>query len=134
MDRNRHYPRCTIVGEGEFLGSFLRKEGKFQIVDMSASGIRVRSNQAFEVGTNKYMRIRLNGYVFEVIINVNGQIVRKNDIGDGFEYGFRFEGLNHKERVEIDELMRNSCGIKYVAGAKFCEDWDCMFINSRAGA
>ena len=70
-----------------------------EITDLSRSGIGFKSNQALEVGT--YYDTKLTIWTKEVIDAVI-EIVRRNDVEDGFEYGAEFIGMTDTDALKID--------------------------------
>jgi len=126
---NRKYPRCHIIGQGEFTDKLVAGTKKFEIVDISAAGVRIRTNAQLPEDSEIDMKIRFSGYIFEVILNAAGKVVRKREMDDGLEYAVEFTNLHQKDRTEIDELIKYSCSERH-EGPTACDEGNCLFFES----
>lgn len=128
MDGRRKYLRCRQKGRGIFTDRFINPMRKFSVIDISASGIGVKSKIDIGIGETVAMAIVFDGYFHEKDLKVKGSVVRKETLGDGFVYGIKFTNLSHKDKVEIDEIMNRSCIRDHHKTLYNCED-DCIFLK-----
>ncbi|MFZ5985727.1 MAG: PilZ domain-containing protein [Bacillota bacterium] len=129
MDGNRSYLRCSVGGRGVFTDHPVGAVGKFNIIDISASGIRISAKREFSPDDTVQMSIAFSGYLREKEINVKAKVVRKVQSQDGFEYGLKFIDLDHKEKVEIDEIMNQSCSREHQKALSNCDYDNCTFLK-----
>lgn len=112
MDRIRNYQRCNVMGEGTL---FVKPDGKaypFYVIDISASGVKIRSNAELELNDEVEIDIRFSGHILEIPLKVDAKVAKKTKTGKEYEYALRFLNLSHQKRVEIDEIVRRTCGIE----------------------
>lgn len=129
MDGNRRYLRCKREGEGVFSDHPVGSMNKFKIIDISAAGIRISTKRSLEERDTVEMSIIFSGYLHEKHIDVKSRVVRKEKKENGFEYGLEFVDLTHKEKVEIDEIMKQSCSINHEKTLSNCDYGDCVFLK-----
>ena len=104
-----NYTRCKVKGHGEVFEGFDKKGKHFNVVEMSAEGVRIFSIYEFEENINVRMKIHLPSYLFQVNIRVVGRIDSKIKADNGFEYDMVFIGLPEDTMKEIDKLMKSAC-------------------------
>ncbi|NLD46610.1 MAG: PilZ domain-containing protein [Clostridiaceae bacterium] len=128
MDGRRKYLRCRQTGRGIFTDRFTDPQRKLSVIDVSATGIGVISKIDINVGEIVSMAIVFDGYFHEKDLKVQGCVIRKEMLKDGFLYGIEFINQSHKEKVEIDEIMNRSCIRDHHKTLSNCEE-DCTFLK-----
>jgi hypothetical protein len=112
MDNFRNYQRCNVMGEGEMRKTEDKAVSKFEVIDVSASGIRIKASGEFDVNEEVQMDIRFAGHLLEIPLKASGIVSKKRKLGNLFEYAVKFTNLSGKERIEIDEIVKKTCGWK----------------------
>ncbi len=130
MDGKRNYLRCNnISGKGLFCDRRFDTAGKFEVLNLSGSGIFILTKRKLEINDIMEMRIVFAGYINEKEIKVKGKVVREELTGDAFRYGMEFVEIPHKERVEIDEIMNLSCSREPHKGLNNCDHGECIVLK-----
>lgn len=111
MTESRKYPRCDINGTGELTLHASGEKYKFKLVDMSAEGIKVLLENAFESDQQVSVSIRLKSNIFEVKIKAQGVVMRTEKVDTLYECAVEFTELPEFDREEINELMKSSCNL-----------------------
>lgn len=111
MENIRNYQRCHVMGEGRLKTGPSEKEYDFQVIDISASGVRILTAADMQEGTNAHMKIVFGSHIVDVPLDVSGTVEKKEKRGRDLEYALRFVSLSHKDRVEIDEIITRTCGL-----------------------
>lgn len=113
MDEIRNYQRCNVMGEGELFvdkpGNSYRHGIRFHIIDVSASGIRIRTKINVDADLVLDMKIRFGGHITDIPLNVKAKVTKKEKKGTEFEYALRYLNLSNENKIEIDEIVRMSC-------------------------
>jgi c-di-GMP-binding flagellar brake protein YcgR len=131
MNIKRFYNRCNITGTG-----FLNLEGhekiKFAIIDLSASGIKIKVNEKLELDSLVEVDFYLDNNSFRKQIRTYAKVLREHN-NDNTVYGLKFIGLNNFLKIEIDEIMKTKCDLSKVNNNRICEDGHCVFFRSVQG-
>lgn len=109
MEGFRNYPRCAVVGDGELAKQSSNAVYEFHVIDISASGVKLKTAADLELNAKVDISIRFSGHIIEVPVHAPCEVVKKEKIGEEFEYALKFTSLSHKDRVEIDEIIRRTC-------------------------
>lgn len=117
MEEYRNYQRWHVVGDGElFIGNSkhpFKKGFVFDVLDLSASGVRILTSVELETGMEVGMHMKFSGHVLDISLRVIGQVSKIEKIGNYYEYALRFIGLTEKDKVEIDEAIRMSGNLSF---------------------
>ncbi len=107
MDSKKH-ASCNVAGDGKLYKESNKNAEKFNIIDMSAEGIRIETSAELNNEMNIKLKIRLKGSPIDAYMDVNGVVIGK--LENGFE--IEFLDLLDSDKDDIDELMRNTCNIE----------------------
>lgn len=130
MDGKRNYLRCdNISGKGVFCDNLFGNSPKFEVINLSGSGILIKSKRKLEIKDVVEMKIEFGGYINEKVINITGKVTRAEVDGDDFLYGMQFDDISHEKRVEIDEIMNLSCSRENHKSLKNCDHGECTFLK-----
>ena len=130
MDGKRNYLRCNnISGKGTFCDNVFDASRKFEVLNLSGSGILVKTKRKFEINDIVEMKIEFGGYINERLIKLNARIMRIEEDGGDFLCGMEFVDISHEKRVEIDEVMNLSCSRENHKNLKNCDHGECTFLK-----
>lgn len=113
MKKIRHYSRYIVTGGGT-LSNGNAPEISFKVKDMSASGINITTGEDMEKQSVVSMNIRLSGNVSALVKEVKGLIVRKQKLGNNYQYGINFIEHSDKDMTEIDEYLQLNFGSRRI--------------------
>lgn len=131
MNIKRFYNRCNITGTG-FLNLKGNEKIKFVIVDLSASGIKIKVDQKIELDSIVEVDFYLDNNSFRKQIRTSAKVLREHNTDTNI-YGLKFIGLNEFSKIEIDEIMKTNCDLSKVNNNRICEDGHCVFFSSGKG-
>lgn len=130
MDGKRKYLRCSnLSGEGTFCDNLYGRAKKFEVINLSASGMLIKSKRKLEINDVAEMKIVFGGYINEKQLRLSGRVVRIESSGDNFLYGMEFVEISHGNRVEIDEIMNMTCSREHQNSLKNCDHGECTFLR-----
>ena len=130
MNIKRFYNRCNITGNG-VLNLKENEKIKFHIVDLSASGIKIKVDQKIELDSLVEVDFYLDNHSCRKQILTSAKVLREHDNENNI-YGLKFIGLNEFSKIEIDEIMKTKCDLS-INNNRICEDGHCVFFSSRKG-
>jgi len=116
LDNIRNYKRCEVVGTGEFNIRSSHKSHTLEVIDISASGVRILTRSELEENAEIDMNIRFSAFIIDFFINVKGEIKKKSNNGSSFEYAVKFKDLSQNKKVEIDEIVGRICSTHNIGG------------------
>ena len=131
MDVRRIYQRCRVAGEGKFYQAPGGQGVNFDIIDLSASGAKIRAEQQLEINQTIDVAIRFSGLEMEMNMKVVGRVIRKKEVVDGYIYGLEFVNLTEHVKVEMDEVLRRRCGGSILGRVDHCDDGSCIFSGDK---
>lgn len=111
MSNLTHYRRCEITGQGKLFTKSVRHGADFKVLDISASGVRIATQQPLELHDHLELQVELEGHLIGDSRRLAGKVTKRMEMGTHTEYAIRFTGLSHKEIVEMDEFLRFNCGL-----------------------
>ncbi len=130
MDGKRNYLRCNnISGKGTFCDNLFDSSVKFKVINLSGSGILIKTKRKLGVSNVVEMKIEFGGYINEKRIILKGKVIRQEADGEEFLYGMEFVDISHEKRVEIDEIMNLSCSREHHKSLKNCDYGECTFLK-----
>jgi len=130
MDGKRNYLRCdNISGEGTFCDNLGDNSKMFKVLNLSGSGILIKSKKKLDIDDEVEMKIDFAGYINEKQIELIAKVVRQDSAGEDFLYGMKFVDISHEARVEIDEIMKLSCSREHYSSLKNCDHDQCTFLK-----
>lgn len=130
MDGKRNYLRCNnISGNGTFCDNLFNSSVKFKVINLSGSGVLIKTKRKFDVSDVVEMKIEFGGYINEKRIVLKGKVMRQEVDGEEFRYGMEFVDISHEKKVEIDEIMNLSCSREHDKSLKNCDYGECTFLK-----
>ena len=134
MNEKRHYKRSSLTGDGNIIDFENDRNYIVHLLDLSASGAKVFSDTELQESRLYKINLKPEGHMAEVAFTADIRIVWKREVYKGFEYGLKFVKISHKDRVELDELIRHSNTAGVHLDLPYCEDGSCTFFVNRKRA
>lgn len=103
----RRFPRITQSLDARYrtAGGFSESWQSVRTVDLSATGMRVRSEQLLELMVTLELRLQVPG--LRQPMEVRGQVVRSQMLPSGVtEAGIDFLEMSLEQQQQVDELVR----------------------------
>jgi hypothetical protein len=127
MDQQtRGYTRGTPLGSGTIRHTGQSLSAKFQVLDISASGISIVMSADYEIGDPVSVKLEITDILFEKTIHFEGKVAKKSKTNSGFAYGIKITKMDKDDLVEIDEMIvaLNTFNMNYSAGLMSSPDAD----------
>ena len=108
---NKHYTTCSVIGEGRLNQISTGKEADFEIIEISASGVKIYTPANLDEKEHAALKMSFGGHFIAVSLKAEGQIVDKRQRGAVYEYNISFTNLPETKKIELDEIMKRTCNI-----------------------
>lgn len=97
------YVACNVEGRGK-----LNKDVAFRIKSLSAERISIKTDAPLGLKSTVDLDIYLDAGIVEINIKAGGSVLNRIDGG----YEIILTDISDEDRNEINELMKNTCGIE----------------------
>ncbi len=103
------YERCDLMGEGRILAGTAIDAAEFKVIDMTPSGVRIRTDKKMRENELVRIELRFSGYIRDIDMLFEGEVSAERKRRNGYEYFIRFHSITSEQSVEIDEIIRKGC-------------------------
>lgn len=103
------YERCDLMGEGRILPDDGSGTAEFKAVDMTPSGVKIRTRKRLKENACVRMELVFSGYIRDINLSFEGQVSTQRKRGNGYECFIQFRNITPEQAVEIDEIIRKGC-------------------------
>lgn len=83
---SKKYASCNVAGDGKLYTESNKNAHKFNIIDMSAEGIRVETSAELHEEMNIKLKIRLKGSPIDAYMDVSGKVIGKQKMGSKLNF------------------------------------------------
>lgn len=119
------YTRCYIGGHGETFKD-IGKKVELSIIDLSAEDSYVIVKDNIEEDKVYNFKMYFSSALVELSLDVKGKLYKNHKDINNNSYILKFIDLSEEKKVEIDEILKQTCIDKEVTAINKCDSGGCV--------